>query len=262
MKKIKEWLKALFKFKDLFALLVERDIKLKYRRSFLGYLWSVLSPLGVMAVMALVFSKMFGRTIEYFPVYLLSGNMLFSFFREAATQSIYSVTGNAALLKKAYVPKYIFTVSKVTSNIVNLCFSLAALFIVMLITGVPFTWKIVLMVIPLALLYIFSIGMGLFLAQLNVFFRDIQYIWNVVMTAWMYLTPIFYSIDILPDWLQWAIPRFNPMYFYITVFRDVVVYGTFPWWNNVLYGAICAVLMLALGCWSFIRKKDKFILYI
>jgi len=262
MKKIKEWTKALFHYKDLLFLLVERDIKLKYRRSVLGYLWSVLSPLGIMTVMALVFSNMFGRNIEYFPVYLIAGNILFSFFKEATTHSIHSITGNASLLKKTYVPKYIFTLSKVTSDLVNLVFSFGALIIVMIIFQVPFTWKIILLIIPILELYIFTLGISFLLAAATVFFRDIQYIWGVITTAWMYVTPIFYNIEILPGWLQWAIPRLNPMYFYITVFRDVVVYGTFPWWNNVLYGLIAAVAMFGIGVLVFIRKKDKFILYI
>lgn len=146
-------------FKDLFFQLVARDIKLKYRRSFLGYLWSILNPLMMMCVQAGVFTLMFKRNIEFYPAYLIAGNILFGFMRESSSHSIYSITDNAALLKKTYVPKYIFTLSKVTSDLVNLLFSLVALFIVLFVTGVPFykTWRSALCVLALVELYLFCI---------------------------------------------------------------------------------------------------------
>ena len=258
----RERLKTLFNYRDLLHLLIVRDIKLKYRRSFLGYLWSVLDPLFTMIVMALVFSLMFQREIANFPAYLIAGNVLFSFMRESSGQAMGSITGNAALLKKTYVPKYIFTMSKVTSCLVNLLFSFGALILVLLFTGIPFSWHMLLFWIPIVQLYIFCLGLGLFLAQLSVFFRDIQYIWHVVVTAWMYLTPIFYPIDLLPDRVQWLVTRFNPMFYYITMFRDMMVYGRMPWMPLVWRGLLVALLMLILGLWSFLRNKNRFILYI
>lgn len=255
-------LHTLFRYKDLLYQLVTRDIKLKYRRSYLGYIWSVLSPLMIMVVMTVVFSTMFKRNIEHFPVYLLTGNILFTFMRESSAHSITSITSNAALLKKIYVPKYIFTISKVTSDLVNLVFSLGALIIVMLVTGVPFTWHCLLFFIPVFELYVFCVGLGLFLAQAAVFFRDIQYIWGVVCTAWMYLTPLFYPVDALPAALGWLVVRFNPMYYYITIFRDLTMYDTVGWLPNMSRGMLIAVLMLLIGTGSFLKNKDKFILYI
>lgn len=251
-------------FKELLFQLVSRDIKLKYRRSFLGYLWSVLNPLLTMCVQAAVFTVMFQRTIEYYPAYLISGNILFGFMRESSSHSIYSITGNASLLKKTYVPKSIFTLSKVTSDLINLLFSLVALFIVLLITGVPFykTWRTLLAIIPLIELYIFCVGLGLFLAQASVFFRDVQNIWPVVVNAWMYLTPLFYTIDILPESLANVIVKINPMYIYITMFRDSIVYGHYPWIALVYRGMIIALAMFLIGMWSFSRSENKFILYI
>lgn len=251
-------------FKDLFFQLVSRDIKLKYRRSFLGYLWSVLNPLMMMCVQTAVFTLMFKRSIEFYPAYLIAGNILFSFMRESSSHSIYSITGNASLLKKTYVPKYIFTLSKVTSDLVNLLFSLVALFIVLLVTGVPFyrTWRSALCVIALLELYIFCIGLGLFISQASVFFRDVQNIWPVVVNAWMYLTPLFYTIDVLPKPLASLVGKLNPMYMYITIFRDTIVYGHYPWSALVWRGLIVAILMLLVGMWSFSRAEDKFILHI
>ena len=254
--------KMLFKYKDLLILLVQRDIKLKYRRSFLGYFWSVLNPLLSMFVMVIVFSHMFSRGIENFPVYLICGNIMFSFMRESSTQSMKSIITNAPLLKKIYVPKYIFTLSKVTSCFVNFLFSLGALLIVMLVTKTRFTPYFLLIVIPIVELYAFCLGLGLFLAAGNVFFRDISNIWSVVTLAWMYMTPIFYSIDNMSPTLRYWIPKLNPMYIYITQFRDFVVKGHMTWTVLIWRGALVAVVMLTLGLFVFGKTKDKFILHI
>jgi len=252
----------LYKFRDLLGQLISRDIKMKYRRSFLGYVWSVLNPLLVMVVQALVFSLLFKHKIEYYPAYLIAGNILFNFMRESSNHSIVSITGNAALLKKTYVPKYIFTLSKVTSDFVNLFFSFGALLLVLIFTGVPFTWYMLLFFIPIIELYVFCLGLGLFLSQMSVFFRDIQYIWSVIITAWTYLTPLFYDVTQLPDKLQWVIVRFNPMYYYVSQFRALMVYGNMPGSVQILRGGVIAVLMLFIGIWCFDHNKNKFILHI
>lgn len=256
--------RELWQFRDLFFQLVQRNIKLKYRRSFLGYLWSVLNPLLTMCVQAAVFTLMFQRGIKNYPAYLIAGNILFGFMRESSSNSIYSITGNASLLKKTYIPKYIFTISKVTSDFINLLFSLVALFIVLLVTGVPFysSWHFVAGIIPLIELYIFCIGLGLFISQAAVFFRDVQNIWPVITNAWMYLTPLFYTIEILPKPLASAITKFNPMYTYITMFRNAIIYETLPPPEYIMRGFIIALIALIIGIWSFQYSENKFILHI
>ncbi len=260
--KLSQYLSEFWKYRDLLKLLVTKNIKLKYRRSFLGYLWSVLNPLMIMVVMTIVFSTMFNRNIENFPVYLFCGQLLFNFMSNSTHQAIFSITGNASLLKKTYVPKYIFTIAKITSGLVDLFFSLGALIIVMLVTHARFTWYALLFPFVLVQLYVFCIGLGLFLAQANVFFKDSQFIYNAVTTAWMYLTPIFYPLEMLPAWLISCIKHFNPMYFYIGQFRDLVYYGRMPGHLIILAGCGTAVAMLLIGMWSFMRSKDRFILYI
>ena len=255
-------LRMFYKFKNLLILLVQRDIKLKYRRSFLGYIWSILNPLLSMFVMVIVFSHMFSRGIENFPVYLICGNIMFSFMRESSTQAMRSIVSNAALLKKIYVPKYIFTLSKVTSSFVNFLFSLGALLIVMLVTKTRFTFYCLLIVIPIAELYVFCLGLGLLLAAGNVFFRDINNIWSVVTLAWMYLTPIFYSIDNMSPTLRYWIPKLNPMYIYITQMRDFILKGQMTWSVLIWRGAFVSAVMLAVGLFVFGKAKDKFILHI
>lgn len=259
---IKIRLQGFYNYKELLSQLVIRDIKLKYRRSFLGYLWSVLNPLLIMLVLSIVFSQIFRFDIPNFAVYLLTGQVMFNFMTESTTMAIGSIILNAALIKKTYVPKYIFSVSKVTSSLVNMLFALAALWIVMLITGVQITAWILFFPIVIIEVYIFSLGLGLFLAQAAVFFRDIQYIYGVVTTAWMYLTPLFYPTTILPEGLRDFVLYWNPMYYYVTQFRDAMLYGQAPE-PYLIYGGIgFALIFLILGIWSFKRAQDKFILYI
>lgn len=260
--KLSQYLSELWKYRDLLKLLVSRDLKLKYRRSFLGYVWSILNPLLIMVVMAVVFSHMFQRNIENFPVYLFCGQLLFNYMSQTTHKSIFSVTGNASLLKKTYMPKYIFTLAKITSGLIDLCFSLGALVIVIIATGAHFSWHALLFPLVILQLYIFCIGLGLFLAQTNVFFRDIQYIYNAVTTAWLYMSCIFYPLEMLPAWLQWIITHLNPMYFYIAQFRAIIHAGVFPDLWYVCAGVGAALLSLAIGSLSFMRAKDRFILYI
>ena len=251
-----------YKYRFLMQQLVTKDIKLKYRRSILGYLWSILNPLMIMVIMVIVFSNMFRSDIENFPVYLIIGQTLFNFMSESTNQAIGSITGNASLLKKTYVQKYVFTVSKVTSSFVNTLFALGALVLVFIVCKV--TPNIYYLLIPFILLqeYLFCLGLGMLLAQGSVFFRDIQYIYNAVTTAWMYLTPLFYPITLLPNGLREAVMMFNPMYFYITEFRQIVLECRMPEPYLLVAGTCAAVLMLLIGTGAFLKTQDKFILYI
>ena len=251
-----------YQYRFLMEQLVAKDIKLKYRRSFLGYLWSILNPLMIMVIMVIVFSNMFSSDIPNFPVYLIIGQTLFNFMNESTNQAISSITGNASLLKKTYVPKYVFTVSKVTSSFVNTLFALGALVVVFIVCRVEL--NIYYLLIPIILLqeYIFCLGLGMLLAQGSVFFRDIQYIYAALITAWMYLTPLFYPITLLPDFLRNLVETLNPMYFYITQFRQIVLEGRLPDPYLICAGCIAAVLALVVGTWAFLKTQDKFILYI
>ena len=215
-----------------------------------------------MVVMSIVFSTMFKQRVENFPVYLFCGQLLFNFMNQTTHQALFSVTSNSALLKKTYVPKYLFTVARVTSGLIDLLFSLGALIIVVLVTNAKLTWYALLFPFVLLQLYVFCIGLGLFLAQAGVFFKDTEFIYNAVTTAWMYLSAIFYPLESLPEKVLWLVKHFNPMYFYIGQFRDLVYYGRMPGHMIILAGCGAAVAMLGFGMWSFLRSKDRFILYI
>lgn len=249
-------------YRPLMEQLVIKDIKLKYRRSFLGYVWSILNPLMIMIIMVIVFSQMFRFDIENYPVYFIIGSTLFNFMTDSTTQAMWSITGNAALLKKTYVPKYIFTLSKITSSLVNTLFSLGAMLIVFVVCDVHFNIYMLWIIAVLLQVYLFSMGLGLFLAQGTVFFRDIQYIYSAVTTAWTYLTPIFYPIASLPESIQMVIKTFNPMYGYIEQFRLIVLNNTFPDVKMIVSGFVIAFLSLLIGSWAFLKAQDKFILYI
>lgn len=260
--KLKQYIIDFWKYKDLLKLMVMKTVKLKYRRSVLGYVWSVLNPLLIMIVMTIVFSSMFSRNIENFPVYLFCGQLLFNFMNSSTHQATQSITGNAAMLKKAYVPKYIFTVAKITSCAVDMVFSFGALLIVMIFTGTRFSWYNLLFPFVIVQLYLFCIGLGLFLAQASVFFRDVEFIYNAVTTAWMYLTPIFYPIESLGESLGNLIKTLNPMCFYVTQFRDLVQIGQLPSLYNIVGGCVAALIALVIGIWSFMKTEDNFIMHI
>lgn len=262
MQRLKSWIRGFMQYRNLLKQLVIRDLKIKYRRSFLGYVWSVLNPLMIMVVMTVVFSTMFQRNIENFPVYLLSGQVMFNFMNNSTNQGMRSIISSAELLKKTYVPKYIFTLSKVTSCLVDFVLSLGALALVMMATGLRPTWYILLAPFVWLQLYVFCVGFSLFLAAATVFFRDIQYIYSVVTTAWMYLTPIFYPAEMLDTGLLRFVKFFNPMYCYISQFRGLVLYGWMPAWHLWVYGFGVAFLALLFGIFVFLRTQNKFILYI
>ena len=254
---------TLLKYRELFFQLVSRDIKLKYRRSFLGYIWSILNPFLNMIVLSIVFSNLFARGIPQFSIYVLIGSILFSFMSGSTSRSLTSIIGNTGLLKKIYVPKYIFTLTTVTSELIIFLFSLGALIIMLIATQTPVSWRFIFIFIPILELYIFCIGVGLFLAQATVFFRDIQYIWSVIITAWQFLSAIFYPADILPAYLYHLVSHYNPMYFYITMFRNFTIGGpNIGSLDLALRGAVAAGLILLVGLVCFSYSKNKFILYI
>ncbi len=249
-------------YKDLLIQLVARDLKLKYRRSVLGYVWSVLNPLLIMIVMYVVFSKLFDRNIENFPVYLLVGRTLYDFVVGATNKAMDGITSNASLLKKTYVSKFMFPLAKVTSCMVDYVLSLGALLLVLIFTGSPFYPTMLLFPLITIEAYVFACGLGFFLAQLHVFFRDTRYIYHAVTTMWMYASAIFYPVDILPDWMRALVEYFNPLYIYIKQFRDIAYSGCLPSIDSTILGVGYAALVFALGVYIFRDKQDNFILYI
>ena len=249
------------KYTPLMEELVKRDLKVKYRRSILGYLWSLLNPLLMLCVMSVVFSTIYESTIANFPLYLICGQTLWNFFNESTNMAMYSVLQNGALIKKVYIPKFIFPLSRVLSSFVTMSFSLVAILIVMLFTRAPIHWTILLFWVPLVFLFLFCCGIGMVLSGLSVYFRDITHLYGVVTLAWMYITPIFYDISFLPEYVQ-SVITLNPMYHYITFFRDLILYGVVPSWDVWLICGGCSVVAAALGLFLFRKMQKNFILHI
>ncbi len=249
------------KYRYLVGNLISRDLKVKYRRSTLGFLWSVLNPLLMALVINAVFSNLFKFKIEYFIVYYLTGSLIFNFMTEATSASLTSVLGAASLIKKVYIPKYIFPLEKCLFAFVNMLFSSVAVIIVIIIKRMPVHWTALMFFFPMICVLIFSLGMSLILSSVNVFFRDVGHLYSVFTVAWMYLTPIIYPKDILPEFIL-NIMNLNPMFYYVEYFREVVMYGTIPNLTAHLMCIIYAFLFLALGLIIFKKQQDKFILYI
>lgn len=258
---VKNRIEGFLKYMPLLRQLVKRDIKVRYRKSFLGMLWTVLNPLMMMCVMTVVFSTLFKSNIDNFPVYFLTGNLLFAFNSEATQQALSSIVGNSLLIKKIYVPKYLFPVSRVVSCLVNFLFSFLALLIVMVFTRTKFHLTILLIPLPIIALILFTTGLSLLLSALTVFFRDIGHFYSVFILAWNYLTPVFYPVDIFPDNLRWIV-ECNPLYHYISYFRLLIREGTLPTLKLNVYCFGMGIAMLGIGLYVFWKKQDKFILYI
>ncbi len=241
--------------------LISRDFKTKYKRSVLGYLWSFLSPLLTMMVQYLVFSRIFRQNIENFPVYLLSGIIMFNFFTDAVGQGLTAIVDNSSLITKVYVPKYIYPLTKVVSCSINLIISTIPLLIVALLTGTTITKSVFLIPYALLCMLIFCIGMSLLLCTTMVFFRDTQYLWGIVSMVWMYATPIFYPENIIPDEFRF-VQTLNPVYHCIRFIRIVLIDGVSPEPKAYFFCALLALASLAFGGFIFKKFQDKFVLYI
>ena len=241
--------------------LVSRDFKTKYKRSVLGMAWSFLNPLLTMAVQYIVFSTLFKSDIPNYPVYLLSGIVLFNFFNEAVSMGMTSITSNASLIKKVYMPKYIYPVSRVCSSLINFMLAIIPLFLVMLVTGTPFRPSLLLLVFDILCLLGFVTGMGLLLSTAMTFFQDTQFLWTVLSMIWMYLTPLFYPESIIPAQFL-TLYHINPMYQYITFARICIIDGVSPEPMAYLWCIVSSLVVLMIGLAAFKKHQDKFVLYL
>lgn len=256
-----KFLNTMTQYRFLLRQLVSRDFKTKYKRSVLGVFWSFLNPLLTMLVQYVVFSTLFKSDIPNYPVYLLTGIVCFSYFSESVNQCMVSITGNANLITKVYVPNYIFPLSKAISSGINLLLSMIPLILVALITGLNIRTTILLLPIGLICLFMFCLGLGMLLATSMVFFRDTQFLWGVASMLWMYGTPIFYPESIIPANLM-TLYKINPLYHILRFFRTVLISGVSPEPKAYLLCIIACAVPLMLGLWAFKKNQDKFILFV
>lgn len=256
-----KYIKNFQKYSPLLRELVTRDVKIKYRKSILGVFWTLLNPLLMMLVLSIVFSNLFRFGVENYPVYILSGQVIFNFFSESTSSAMTSILSNAQLIKKIYIPKYLFTLARIASSVINIMASFSALLLVMIAMRMELHYTMFLGIIPMICLIILSTGVGLILATLTVKFRDIMHLYSVFLTALMYLVPIIYPMSLLEGSpFVYRLVNLNPLTIILTMFRELVIYGTIPTITSFVSAIVVSVGVLCIGLVVFYKKQDEFIL--
>ena len=255
----------LLRYRDLVGALVSRDLKVRYRRSAIGFLWTMLQPLLMMLVLRIVFSQLFQTKSAEVPtnyeIYALAGLLFWNFFSQSIVASMNSLRGNAQLLQKLPVPKAVFPLATVLSGLINLVFALLPLLVLLVVIGHPV--KPALLFLPVAILItaVFTLGAGLLLSPLAVFFSDVVELVGVLLMLLFYLTPVIYPKDIVPENLRWVV-RYNPIRSILEIFRDPIYQGEIPPLSHLTVSVVIALLLLALGAWVFRRSSDRIPFYI
>ena len=254
-------LRELVRYRFLIWNLVVRDLKVRYKRSFLGFVWVMLSPFLQMIVIYAVFSQLFKSTISHFAVYLLAGILMYNMFAQGTSAAMSNLQGNAATLRKLYVPPSVFVASAIGSALVNFVFALGPLVLLAFVNGVLPTASWPLVLVPIVLTTMISLGVGLIVGALFVFFHDIFEIYQVLVNVYYFLTPIMYPLKTLPQPLRgWEI--YNPMYLYLTMFRNAILGSALLPLPQMLSGVGLAAGTLLLGWIIFTRVEGKFVYHI
>jgi ABC-2 type transport system permease protein len=257
---LKEWLEVI-RYRELVRNLVSKQLKVRYKRSVLGLLWALLYPLLMMVVMSIVFSNIFQSDLPNFPVYLLSGIVLWNFFSQTTMDGANTILGNVNIIKKIYVPKGVFSVATVLSGLVHLGLAMIPLLIIAVSSGTHLTPSLLFMPVSVLLVSVFVLGISLALATIAVFFNDILYIYQVLLIALMFLTPIFYPASIVPP-RYLPIMRVNPMFYFVECFRLPIYAGILPSMEIVAFAGVAALAALVTGWWLFSRSQNAFVYYL
>lgn len=252
---------ALLKYRHLARELTFRDIKTRYKRSILGVAWTMINPLITTLILYIIFSQIFETNIPNFAIYLLSGLLLWNFFAQSSVAAMRDLVWNSSLLQRVSIPKSVFALAAVGTGLVNLLLAFIPLFLVLAFSGAKFTYSMFFVPVSLLIASLFTLGIGLGLSALAVFFTDIVDMYNILLLAWMYLTPIFYPIEILAPKFHWLIYS-NPMYYILETFRMPIYLGVLPPWHILGKAMLSAVLSLLVGGWFFAKKSDEFAYYI
>jgi len=253
-----EELREIIRYHNLVVQMVRRDILTRYKRSVLGVAWTMLNPLGITIVIAVVFSSVFGGADKGYPVYVLSGLIAWNFFSQTTNAAIVNLVWGGGLLNRIYIPRTIFGVSAIGTGLVNLTLSLVPLIIVMLFFNVPLTPSLLILPVPILFLAMFSLGVGLFISSLAIYYSDVAEMYQIALMAWFYLSPIIFTDDLLPPQVMVLIKLFNPMYHMINLFRDPIYAGRAPDLTEFLISGLWAVITLLVGWIIFSRRADEF----
>lgn len=247
-----------YRYRQLVFQLVRRDVVTRYKRSVLGIAWTMLNPLGMMVVLTVAFSQIFRFDAPNYPTYVLSGLLVWNFFSQTTTVAINSLVWGGQLFKRIYMPRSVFALSSMGTGVVNLLLALIPMLIIMLVTGSPIRWTIFFLPIPILLLIMISLGVGLILSTLAVYFPDVNEMYQIVLTAWMYLTPIIYPASMLPERLRFWLQTLNPMYRIVDLFRLPIYEGRIPSFSEFWPAALISLFLLVVGWGVFVSKADEF----
>jgi ABC-type polysaccharide/polyol phosphate export permease len=254
-----EELREILNYRHLIWQLVRRDILTRYKRSFLGVVWTMLNPLGMMLVWSIAFSQIFKSTsLPAYPAYALNGLLAWTFFSQTTTASMVNLVWGGGLLNRIYFPRASFALAAMGTGLVNLLLSLVPLVIVLLVTGVSIGWTFIFVPVSILILCAFALGVGLLISTWAVYFPDIAEMYQIVMTAWMFLTPIMYPESILPEAYRSYVTMLNPMYHMVKLFRLPIYYGRLPTPMELAVPLVIALVVLILGWVVFTRKSDEF----
>jgi len=252
-----EELFQILQYRDLVVQLVRRDIVSRYKRSLLGVVWTMLNPLGTMIVLTIAFSRVFGATRAY-AAYLLIGLVAWNFFSQTTVAAMRQLVWGGSLIQRIYIPKTVFAISAIGTGLVNLLLSLIPLVLVMLVTNLPPQPSAFFLPVSILLLAAFALGIGLLLSTLAAYFPDVAEVYEIALTAWLYLTPIIYPEEIISESLRWWLFNLNPLYHLIKLFRLPLYYGTWPSLTHLALAAVVALTTLGVGWVVFTRKEDEF----
>ena len=251
----------LIKYRSFLVSVVARDIRKKYHGSVLGVAWCILDPVLHTAVIALVFSYVLGRNIPNFPLYIMSGRMIFQLTIGATSTSLHSISKNSGIINKIYTPKYMFVISDLAVAFINLLFSFIPLIPLMIIYRVPIRASLLLIFPVIIVLFIFTLGLCLILSAYGLAYKDLSHLYGIFTTLWFYLTPIFYTLDNIDPRFRF-LWRLNPMTHFVQMFRDIVYSGIMPSGDNFMIAGAFALIFFGLGCVIFKERQDKFFLYL
>lgn len=252
-----EELRGLFRYRDLILQLVRRDLVSRYKRSALGIAWTMLNPLGMMIVLTVVFSQLF-HSVAGYPAYILSGLIAWNFFSQTTSASMVQMVWGSTLLHRIYLPRTAFVVSAIGTGLVNLLISLVPLILIVLLVGLPLRWSVLFLPVPMLLLAAFSLGVGLLFSAWAIYFPDVAEMYQVALIAWIYLTPIIYPEEVIPEAYRFWFFHLNPMYYLVKIFRQPIYDGILPSGLLLAAAAAIALVTLALGWIVFSSRADEF----
>ncbi len=252
-----EELRGLWMHRDLIWQLVRRDIVSRYKRSALGIAWTMLNPLGMMLILTVVFAQVF-HSVSGYPAYILSGLIAWNFFAQATSSAMNQTVWGGSLFHRIYLPRTSFVVAAVATGLVNLLLSVAPLLLIMLLIGLPLRWTVAFLPISMMLLAVFALGVSLLFSAWAIYFPDLIEMYQVGLVAWMYLTPVLYPVDIIPETYRFWFFHLNPMYYLVEIFRQPVYAGTLPSLPMLAAGTGIALLTLAAGWTIFCLRADEF----